>query len=186
MTADGTAGVPGGTYVYQLSFVSVSYLSSTVAVYFLVDDAVTSVAVFDISTTIQTVTSFTNGYNWNWFSCFSSFTLSALRTTTTVLTFTVNNYGSSSGLLVFGYIPGCPTPVPSSSPTGPSIAPASVPTSVPTVIPSVFPTAVRFAVVINNLVSADRYINLADVQLFSKKRSSIQQFIDLHNSSNHL
>ena len=124
VTADGTAGVPGGIYVYQLSFASASYISLTVAVYFLVDDLVTSV---DGSTTIQTVTSFSG----NGVSCFSSFTLSAFGSFTTVLTFTVNNYWGPSSLLVqFGeisYIPGCPTPVPSSSPSGPSIDPASVP-----------------------------------------------------------
>ena len=65
VTADGTAGVAGRTYVYQLSFASTSYLSSTVEVYFLVDDAMTSVTVFDISITIQTITSFSGRGNGN-------------------------------------------------------------------------------------------------------------------------
>ena len=184
VTADGTAYLPGGTYVYQLSFASASYLSSTVEVYFLVDDAVTSVTVSDGNTTIQTITSFSgpgNGNTWNNGGCFSSFTLSAFGPTTTILSITVYNWAAwstPSGLLVqFGSFEdvggNCPTPVPSSSPKGPSIAPTSVPTSVPTALPSLMPTAVRFAVVINNLLVLDRYMYLilAEVQLF---RNNVQ------------
>ena len=116
VTADGTANVPGGTYAYQLSFASASYLSSSEAVYFLADNLVSSVTVSDGSTTIQTVTSFSGG---NGVSCFSSFTLSAFGPTTTVLTFNLLNVDigpNPAGLLVqfgeFNYISGCPTPVP--------------------------------------------------------------------------
>lgn len=52
VTADGNTGVPGGTYIYELSFASASYYSTSVAVYFLVDDQVTSVTVSDGSSTI--------------------------------------------------------------------------------------------------------------------------------------
>ena len=116
VTANGGAIVPVGTYMYQLSFASASYYSTSVAVYFLVDNAVTSVEVSDGSAIIQTITSFTGNSG---FKCFSSFILSAFGPTTTVLTFTVLNadsVASPAGLLVqfgeFNYIPGCPTLAP--------------------------------------------------------------------------
>jgi hypothetical protein len=133
VTADGNTAIPGGTYVYQLSFASASYISTSIEVYFLADDAVESVAVSDGSATIQTITTGSNGWG---FSCFSSFTLSAFGPTTTTLTFTVSNSFGPGGLLVqfgeFSYIPGCPTPMPSNSPTGPSIAPTISPSSITT------------------------------------------------------
>ena len=116
VTANGNAHVPAGTYVYQLSFASASYYSTSIAVYLMSDDRVSSVEVSDGSATIQTITSFTGITG---LKCFSSFILSAFGPTTTILTFTVLNLGSvpnQVGLLVqfgeFNSIPGCPTLVP--------------------------------------------------------------------------
>ena len=123
--ADGTSfsvSLPG-TYVYQLSFVSTSYYSasSSVKVFFLVDDTLTSVSVSDGSTTIQTITTFSGS---NSFTCFSSFTLNVFGPTTTILTFTVYNIdignNPTSLLVQFGeseYIASCPTPAPTSKST---------------------------------------------------------------------
>eukprot|EP01035_Chromulina_nebulosa_P003105 gene3105-4241_t len=117
VTADGGFNVAAGIYEYQLSFASASYLSKTVEVYFMVDDAVTSVTVSDGSSIIQTITTFSGGESWN---CFSRFILTAFGPKTTILTFTVNNNAfSPNGLLVqfgeFNYIPSCPTPAPCKS-----------------------------------------------------------------------
>lgn len=118
ITNTGTNTVPGGTYLFQLSFASASYYSSTsgVDVFFLVDDALTSVAVSDGNSTIQTITTFSGGG----IKCFGSFSLTAFGQTITILTFTVfngyNAQGNPSGLLVqfgqFEYIATCPTPAP--------------------------------------------------------------------------
>ena len=100
---NGNTGVKGGNYVYQLSFASGSYVSKIVEVYFLVEDAVTSVTVSDGSSIIQTITTFSGGNSWK---CFSRFVLTAFGPKTTVLTFTVNNgccdglKGGGSGLMV--------------------------------------------------------------------------------------
>lgn len=60
VTADGNTAVPGGNYVYQLSFASASYYSmnKVVQVSFSADDSLTSVEVSDGSATIQTITTF--------------------------------------------------------------------------------------------------------------------------------
>lgn len=121
VTADGNTGVPGGTYRYELSFASAKYNNTTtsVAVYFLVDDQVTSVEVSDGhgggGGVIQSVTMFSGSGSGH--TCFSSFTLTAFGPAVTILTFTVLNIGRRpSGLLVqfgeFTYMPGCPNPVP--------------------------------------------------------------------------
>ena len=121
VTSDVDLNIPSGDYIFQLSFASASYYSTSVEVYFLVDDALTSVAVSDGSTTIQTSTSFSSTYSANGYTCFSSFTLSTFGPTITILSFTVSNIGySASGLLVqfgeFEYIDNCPTPTPTCKP----------------------------------------------------------------------
>jgi hypothetical protein len=117
VTTNGNTAVKAGDYVYQLTFSSASYYSTSVVVYFLVDNAVTSVKVTDGSTTIQITTTFSGGGKS--FNCFSSFVLSAFGPSVTTLSFTVKNDGTGdnpSGLLVqfgvFNYIAACPTPVP--------------------------------------------------------------------------
>lgn len=113
--ADGNTGVPPGQYVFQLSFASASYYSTSIIVYFMVDDALTSVTVSDGTSTIQTITTF-SGNSW---LCLNNFALTAFGQTTTTLTFTVQNgdvNNNPSGLLVqfgqFQYIANCPTPEP--------------------------------------------------------------------------
>ena len=110
ITNDGDYPVLGGTYIFQLSFASASYYSSTsgVDVFFLVDEALTSVAVLDGNSTIQTITAFSGGG----FKCFGSFSLTTFGPIITVLTFTVVNGGLLVQFGEYEYIATCPTPAP--------------------------------------------------------------------------
>lgn len=118
VSIDGASNVPGGDYLFQLSFASASYNASAsrVEVFFLVDNLLTSVAVSDGSSIIQNIAPSTRDD----FKCFKDFTLTSFGPTVTILTFTVRNIGNigsnPSGLLVqFGeyeYIANCPTPAP--------------------------------------------------------------------------
>lgn len=118
LDANANTFFPPGTYIYQLSFASASYISSSVAVYFMADDAVTSVTVSDGTVNIKTITTF-SGVNGYMGSCFARFILSDFGPTTTILKFSVLNqftYSNPTSLLVqfgeFSVIPGCSDPVP--------------------------------------------------------------------------